>query len=100
MGSAMQDEGSAKAGADSEAAAWLRRQRRAGSAGRLNAVLGLLSVPLFAGVWELVARSGAVNVVLFPPPSVVIVALFEWVRSGQFFGDLLASLYRVSIGFV
>ncbi len=83
-----------------DAAAWLRQQRRAGGARRLNAVVGGLSVPLFIGLWELIARSGVVNVVLFPPPSVVIVAVADWVRSGQFFWDLLASLYRVSIGFV
>ena len=50
--------------------------------------------------WEVVARSGIVNAVLFPPPSVVAVAVLEWVRSGQFFLDLGASLYRVVTGFV
>jgi len=77
----------------------LRKQRRAGSLRRLNVLLGILSIPVFIGLWEVVARSGVVNAVLFPPPSVVIVALFDWMRSGQFFWDLLASLYRVSVGF-
>src|SRR6266702_553825 len=66
---------------------------------RLNILVGALSIPLFLAAWELVARSGIVNSVLFPPPSVVAVAVLEWVRSGQFFTDLGASLYRVVTGF-
>jgi ABC-type nitrate/sulfonate/bicarbonate transport system permease component len=66
---------------------------------RLNILVGALSIPLFLAVWEIVARSGVVNPVLFPPPSVVAVAVLEWVRSGQFFSDLGASLYRVVTGF-
>jgi len=67
---------------------------------RLNILIGALSIPLFLCAWELVARSGVVNAVLFPPPSVVAVAVLEWVRSGQFFSDLGASLTRVVTGFV
>jgi len=67
---------------------------------RLNILVGALSIPLFVVAWEVVARSGIVNAVLFPPPSVVAVAVLEWVRSGQFFLDLGASLYRVVTGFV
>jgi ABC-type nitrate/sulfonate/bicarbonate transport system permease component len=66
---------------------------------RLEILIGALSLPLFLGIWEMVSRSGIVNIVLFPPPSVVAVAVLEWVRSGQFFLDLGASLYRVSVGF-
>ena len=84
----------------SETDAWSRRQRRASGLARLNVLLGALSLPVFIGLWELVARFAAVNTVLFPPPSVVFVAIFEWVQSGQFFWDLLASLYRVGTGFV
>jgi NitT/TauT family transport system permease protein len=67
---------------------------------RLNILIGVLSIPLFVLIWELIARSGIVNIVLFPPPSVVAVAIFDWIRGGQFFWDLLASLYRVVAGFV
>jgi len=66
---------------------------------RINILVGALSIPLFVVAWEVVARSGIVNAVLFPPPSVVAVAVLEWVRSGQFFLDLGASLYRVVTGF-
>lgn len=66
---------------------------------QLNILVGALSIPLFVVAWEVIARSGIVNAVLFPPPSVVAVAVLEWVRSGQFFLDLGASLYRVVTGF-
>ncbi|WP_247808501.1 MULTISPECIES: ABC transporter permease [unclassified Bradyrhizobium] len=65
---------------------------------RLNILVGALSLPLFVGLWELVSRSGTVNMVLFPPPTVVAAAVLEWIRSGQFFSDLLASLFRVTTG--
>ena len=66
---------------------------------RLNTLIGALSIPLFLAAWEVIARSGIVNMVLFPPPSIVAVAVLEWVRSGQFFSDFGASLYRVVTGF-
>jgi len=77
-----------------------RERADAGRLQRLNILIGALSVPLFVLLWELVARSGIVNIVLFPPPSVVAVAIFEWMRSGQFFLDLTASIYRVTTGFM
>lgn len=67
---------------------------------RLNAIVAALSVPFFLLIWELVSRSGIVNVILFPPPSVVAVALVEWVKSGQFVVDLAISVYRVVTGFI
>ena len=79
-----------------------RNRRRPDSARlrRLNILVGALSLPLFVGLWELVSRSGAVNMVLFPPPTVVAAAALEWIRSGPFLGDLLASLFRVTTGFI
>ncbi|MCK1733020.1 ABC transporter permease [Bradyrhizobium sp. 138] len=72
---------------------------RANAARRLSVLVGALSVPAFVGLWELVARSRIVNAVLFPPPSTVAVAVLDWIHSGQFFGDLSASLFRVTAGF-
>lgn len=92
---------SGRAGPDKPARNSARRpgRRRADTSRRLGILLGALSLPVFLGIWELVSRSGIVNIVLFPPPSVVAVAVLEWVRSGQFFYDLGASLYRVTVGF-
>ncbi|CAN5398775.1 ABC transporter permease [soil metagenome] len=71
-----------------------------GYARRLNATISILSIPLFFLIWELVSRSQIVNIVLFPPPTVVAVAMFEWIKSGQFTIDLAVSVYRVVVGFV
>lgn len=71
-----------------------------GYARRLNAAISILSIPLFFMIWELVSRSQIVNIVLFPPPTVVAVAMFEWIKSGQFAIDLAVSVYRVVVGFV
>lgn len=59
-----------------------------------------LSIPLFFLLWELISRSGIVNDILFPPPSLVFVALVEWGRSGVLWTDLMMSLSRVIVGFV
>ena len=67
---------------------------------RLNVIISVLSIPFFLGLWEIVSRSGIVNVVLFPPPTVVAVAMLEWIKSGQFVVDLAYSVYRVVIGYV
>jgi ABC-type nitrate/sulfonate/bicarbonate transport system permease component len=75
-------------------------RNRATAAGRLSVLVGVLSVPTFVGVWELIARSRIVNAVLFPPPSTVAVAVLDWIHSGHFFDDLAASLFRVTAGFL
>lgn len=67
---------------------------------RIYAAISGLSIPIFLGLWEIISRSGVVNIVLFPPPSVVSVAMFEWIKSGEFVIDLAVSVYRVVIGFV
>lgn len=58
------------------------------------------SIPVFFCVWELVSRSGVVNIVLFPPPTTVAVALVDWMKSGQLMIDLWMSVSRVVVGYV
>ena len=41
---------------------------RKGMAARANLAVAIVSIPLFACLWELVSDSGVVNPVLFPPP--------------------------------
>ena len=48
--------------------------------------------------WELISRSGWVNAALFPPPSKVILALVEMIRTGELFTDLRASYFRLLLG--
>ncbi|MEM8571474.1 MAG: ABC transporter permease [Pseudomonadota bacterium] len=81
-----------------------RTPRDAAAAARrhdaLRRGLTVFSVPLFLCLWEAVSRSGVVNIVLFPPPSTVAVALVDWIQSGEFFDDFWMSLSRVVIGFI
>ena len=60
----------------------------------------LLPIPLLILFWEIVARSGAFNAELFPPPSAVWGAFVEMARSGEMLGDLGASVRRAVIGYI
>lgn len=57
-----------------------------------------LSIALMLTVWELLSRSGIVNVALFPPPTKVLIALFDLARSGDLLRDITASYFRVFVG--
>src|SRR5215470_14467045 len=67
---------------------------------RINLAVATLSIPLFLVIWELVSRSQIVNAVLFPAPSTVAVAIYDWIQSGQFTIDFAVSLYRVVLGYL
>lgn len=60
----------------------------------------LLPVPIVLLVWELVARSGAFNAELFPPPSKVWMAFLEMGKSGLLWSDFLASTKRALAGYL
>lgn len=66
---------------------------------RLCSIVTILSLPLFFLIWELISRSGVVNQLLFPPPSVIVSALLAWASSGELTNDFLMSLSRVVIGY-
>lgn len=87
-------------GQASRSVAERRPARRGGAAGRLNAVVGVASIPLFLLVWQWVASAEIVNAILFPPPTVVAQAVYDWMASGEFASDVAASLRRVAAGFL
>jgi ABC-type nitrate/sulfonate/bicarbonate transport system permease component len=60
----------------------------------------LASVPLLLLAWQGVCELGFVNLVLFPPPTVVLAALWDYVSRGDGWQDLGASLLRVGIGYL
>lgn len=66
----------------------------------LNRWAFILSIPLFFGGWELISRSGIVNPVLFPPPTLVALALYKWATQGPLLIDIAMSLSRVLVGFI
>src|SRR4029078_4357439 len=56
--------------------------------------------PLLSDLCDVGSVAASVSMLLLPPPTVVAAAVLEWIRSGQFLGDLLASLFRVTTGFI
>jgi ABC-type nitrate/sulfonate/bicarbonate transport system permease component len=59
-----------------------------------------LLVPLaLLATWELAARAGLANTLLFPPPSKALADLMVLISSGYLLKALYASLYRVVCGF-
>ncbi len=49
-------------------------------------------------LWEGVSHTAIVSQFLFPPPSKVLLALFEMIRSGTLITDIGASLWRLALG--
>lgn len=66
----------------------------------LDKIVLYLSVPLFLALWQVVSTAGLVNARLFPPPTVVALALWHSAVSGSLFIDLGMSLSRVVIGYL
>jgi len=61
--------------------------------------LPLLIPLLFMLFWEIAVRLGGGNTILMPPPSQVLLALVDLIRSGTLFDDISASLIRVAAGY-
>lgn len=57
------------------------------------------SIPLLLGLWQAVAQLELVNPILFPPPTVVAVSLWDYATRGPLWQDLGWSLTRVVIGY-
>lgn len=58
----------------------------------------ILPIIAVLALWEIVSRSGFVNLALFPPPSKVAVALWGMITAGTLFTDLRDSLWRLVAG--
>jgi ABC-type nitrate/sulfonate/bicarbonate transport system permease component len=59
----------------------------------------LLSLPLFLGLWQLLATSDLVNALLFPPPTRVLHALWRYLGSREGWTDIGWSLARAALGY-
>jgi ABC-type nitrate/sulfonate/bicarbonate transport system permease component len=58
----------------------------------------VLAIVFVLGLWEVLSRSGLVEITLFPPPSKVFLTMLEDLRSGLILHDAMASLGRVLVG--
>ncbi|MBU0635881.1 hypothetical protein KKE06_02535, partial [Candidatus Micrarchaeota archaeon] len=61
---------------------------------------GLISVLVLVGAWEIIANSNLVSTILLPSPSQVITALFQLMVSGELLRHVLASVFRIILGFL
>ena len=51
-------------------------------------------------VWEAAARTGLINVNLFPAPASIVIAIINLALLGVLWGDIQASVIRVTMGFL
>ncbi len=59
----------------------------------------LLSAVAFILVWEAAARSGFVDTEFVPAPSDIAVQIRQMIVSGELFGDIAVSTWRIMVGF-
>ena len=63
-------------------------------------VAGLAGTLVFFGTWEVISRSGFVNDVMLPPPSIIVQSGWSLLLTGELVRHLVASLLRAVLGFV
>ena len=74
---------------------WKMRQRNE----RGKQLLTIVS-PLFLLVlWEVMSRTGVLDIRFFPPPSTIVQTFYDMVVSGMMAKHVGVSLYRIFIGF-
>ncbi|MBV7379900.1 ABC transporter permease [Maritimibacter dapengensis] len=76
------------------------RAPRKGTRRVLGMPIGLISPIVLLGLWEIAARTGAINVTFFPAPSTILATGFAQAQTAQFWGDLGISLQRIAVGLV
>lgn len=62
--------------------------------------LSVISPMLLLLIWEILVKLGLLDVLFFPPPSKVILTMWEMTESGLLFSDIGISLYRIFGGFL
>jgi NitT/TauT family transport system permease protein len=67
--------------------------------GNKTRILNFASPLVLLLVWEVAARTGVIDVRLFPPPSEIAARLVSMAMSGELWTNLGASCMRVAVGF-
>ena len=83
-------------GAGALPGAGAKPRRKARLSQRINMAAGIVSIPLFLVVWQLIAQARIVNPILFPAPTEVARAMMEWVSSGLFVENIIFREMRTS----
>ncbi|MEJ7739355.1 MAG: ABC transporter permease [Chitinophagaceae bacterium] len=63
-------------------------------------VIKIVPILLFILLWQVVSSNEIINSKLFPPPTEVLDALLFWIKSGVFWVDVNASIWRMLAGFL
>jgi len=63
-------------------------------------LIGLASPVVLLALWEVLARTGAIDARFFPPPSSIAVAFVRLCRTGELWANLSASLVRLFWGYL
>ncbi|MGD0633644.1 MAG: ABC transporter permease [Beijerinckiaceae bacterium] len=64
-----------------------------------STILGVAGTASFFLAWETLSRSGLVNPIMLPAPSVVLWSAWDLLKSGELVRHLTASLWRAALGF-
>lgn len=75
---------------------WKRRQASEGG----KQLLTIASPLVLLLLWEVLARTGAIDIRFFPPPSAIAQTFIEMIASGEMAKHLGVSLYRIFAGFI
>ncbi|GKV64373.1 MULTISPECIES: ABC transporter permease [unclassified Sporosarcina] len=75
---------------------WKRRQRKQ----RGRQLLTVVSPIFMLLLWEVLSRTGMLDIRFFPPPSVILQTFFEMVVSGTMAQHVGVSMYRIFLGFL
>lgn len=78
----------------------LARRRPALSLRARDRLIGLASPVALLAIWEVLARTGAIDARFFPAPSSIAVAFVHLSRSGELWANLSASLIRLLWGYL
>ncbi|BAQ09628.1 sulfonate/nitrate/taurine ABC transporter [Bacillus sp. OxB-1] len=75
---------------------WKQKQTKE----RLKRMLTIISPIFLLALWELLSRTGMIDVRFFPPPSAIIGTFWQMLTSGVMAGHIGVSLYRIFAGFL
>lgn len=62
--------------------------------------ISVLAIAILLLLWEAICRTGFVSSLFLPAPSKIISSLLEMIANGEIGRSLIASLYRIALGFL
>lgn len=66
---------------------------------RVNRILSILTPFLLLAIWEIAARTGAIEVIFFPAPTSILAEFVVMIQTGELLTHTAISLARIIIGF-